>query len=110
MKTPDAATYASAISTATTNLSKVLGVDQRTAANILIRAATNRVAKRQSGKMSGFCCAGCEKQSSLGDFDVSSLFPGLSTEGLFAAPAIALYSFGAVLLGIGLFLATRKKK
>lgn len=109
MRTPDPATYASAVTTATNNLATALGVDRRTAANILLRAATNRVARHQSGQMSGFGCGSCRSNQSMGDFDVSTLFPGLSTEGLFGAPQIALYSFGAVLLGIGLFLATRKK-
>lgn len=42
--------------------------------------------------------------------DISTIVPDSSTAGLFAAPEIALYAFGAVILGLGLFVALKRKK
>ncbi len=41
--------------------------------------------------------------------DLSTTSPDTATSGLFGIPAVALYSAGAVLLGIGLFVAFKKK-
>jgi hypothetical protein len=40
---------------------------------------------------------------------LSSILPDTSSSGLFGAPAVALYAFGAVILGLGLFVALKKK-
>jgi hypothetical protein len=46
---------------------------------------------------------------SYGDDVLSTILPDTSTSGLFGAPAVALYAFGAVILGIGLLVALKKK-
>ena len=52
---------------------------------------------------------GLKQRGFSGYRDLSTILPDTSSSGLFGAPAVALYSFGAVILGLGLFVALKKK-
>jgi len=105
----DPTTYANTVAAGVQSLSSVLGISQQDAAKVLLRMAMNKTGRFQGYRGMGCpdCGGGCGSAKPFGD--LSTILPDVSTSGLFAAPAIALYAFGAVLLGLGLFAARKKK-